>query len=371
MESLKKITVIGGGNGAFAATVDLTLKGFKVNLCDPFNEGENLKPLMAEGKINYLGVLGEGSVAPNLITNQIEAAAKNVDLFLVCVPSTAHEAMASQLAPVLQPHANVLLNPGHTCGALHFLQVVRKTGFTEEFSLGETNTLTYIARKQDPNTIDITNVARNVYVSALPSIQLETIMQKFKMCYPDLKSTKTVIGTSLRNVNAIMHTPGMILAAAWIEHTGGDFYFYYDAATLAVSRLMKMIDDERLSIAAAWNEPIEPLIDLLASLGTTTEEARESGSLQKAFLDSEPNRWIKAPPSLDHRYMHEDFGYGLVAMSVLGQIVGVETPVLDSVIRIGSVINDIDYVATGRNMSRLGLTGMTRKEIQQFIENGS
>ena len=371
MEAPKKITVIGGGNGAFAATVHLTLKGFKVNLCDPYNEGESLRPLMAEGNINYLGVLGQGSVTPDLITHQIEAAATNSDLFLVCVPSTAHEAMALWLAPVLRPHATVLLNPGHTGGALHFLQAVRKGGFAEKFFLGETNTLTYIARKQDFNTINITNVARNVYVSALPSIQLETLMQKLKMCYPDLKSTKTVIGTSLRNVNAMMHTPGMILSAAWIEHTGGDFYFYYDAATPAVNRLMKSIDDERLLIAAAWNEPMEPLIDLLASLGTTTEEARKSGSLQRAFLDSEPNRWIKAPPSLDHRYMHEDFGYGLVAMAVLGQIAGVETPVMDSIIRIGSAINDVDYSATGRTMARLGLSGMTRKEIQLFIEKGS
>jgi opine dehydrogenase len=368
MTSPKRITVIGGGNGAFAATVHLTLNGFKVNLCDPYNEGESLRPLLTDDKINYLGVLGQGSVTPNLITHQIETAANDADLFLVCVPSTAHEAMASLLAPVLRPHATVLLNPGHTGGALHFLQAVRKSGFSEKFSLGETNTLTYIARKQDPSTINISNLARNIHVSALPSIRLEAVMQKFKMCYPDLKSTRTVIGTSLRNVNAMMHTPGMILSAAWIEHTGGDFNFYYDAATPAVSRLMHKIDDERLAIAAAWNEPMEPLIDLLANIGTTTEEARKSGSLQKAFLDSEPNRWIKAPHSLDHRYMHEDFGYGLVAMTVLAQVVGVETPIMDSIIRIGSAINDINYSAAGRTMERLGLSGMTREEIQLFIE---
>jgi opine dehydrogenase len=105
-----------------------------------------------------------------------------------------------------------------------------------KLNLGETNTLTYIARKSDPKTINISNVAGNVYISSLPSQNLNDLMQKTSWFFPGLQTQTSVIGTSLRNVNAIMHPPGMILAAVWIETAGGMWDFYFDAATPAVER---------------------------------------------------------------------------------------------------------------------------------------
>jgi opine dehydrogenase len=370
MSGVGTITIVGGGNGAFAAAAHLALEGFRVNLCDPYDEGSSLKALMDAGKLGYVGVCGEGYVVLNRVTSRPEQVVPEADLILVCVPSTAHDAMARWLAPVLPEDTTLLLNPGHTGGALHFRQALSREGFSSQLTLGETNTLTYIARKKDPTTVNITSVASNVRVAALPASSLEALLARAGECYPHLRPTKTVLGTSLRNVNAMMHPPGMILGAAWIEHTSGDFCFYYDAATPAVGRLMQAIDDERLAIAAAWNEPVEPLIDLLASIGTTTEEAQKSGSLQRAFLESKPNRWIKAPSSLDDRYMHEDFPYGLVPMVALGKIVGVDAPVMRSLIRLASVINDVDYWSKGLTIDRLGLEGKTLEEVHTFLEHG-
>jgi opine dehydrogenase len=176
------------------------------------------------------------------------------------------------------------------------------------------------------------------------------------------------MGTALRNLNAIMHPPGMILGAAWIEATGGDFSFYYDAATVAVARLMHAIDDERMAIAKAWDEPMEPLIDLLADIGTTTEAARKSGSLQTALIESKPNREIRAPSSLDDRFMHEDFPFGLVPMVAIGRLMGVKTPLMESLIRVASTINNVDYWTEGRNLERLGLSGMSAEKVKLYLE---
>jgi opine dehydrogenase len=370
MNTSSVVTIIGGGNGAFAAAADLSSHGHLVNLCDPYRAGESLKPIMTERRLRYTGVMGEGEVTLNRVTAKLEEALEGTEFILICVPTSIHSTIANWLAPFLRENTTILLDPGHTGGALHFKHSLAEAGYMGRLILGETNTLTYIARKSNPETINISNVAGNVYISSLPSLNLNVLLEKTCRYFPDLQPQTSIIGTSLRNVNAIMHPPGMILAAVWVETAGGKWDFYYDAATPAVERLMQAIDDERMKIAAAWDVKLEPLIDMLAKIGTTTEEARQSRSLQKAFLESVPNRYIKAPPSLDDRYMHEDIGYGLVPMVTLGNIAGVSAPVMESLITIASTINQIDYRVTGLNAARMGLEGKSLTAIRNYFSQG-
>jgi len=290
-------------------------------------------------------------------------------IILVIVPTSIHGAAAKWLAPVLKEGMTVLLDPGHVGGALHFRNELTREGFKGDILLGETNTLTYITRKQSPTKTWISSVAKNVYVSSLPSKNLDQLSSKIKMCYPELLPAKTVIGTSMRALNAILHPPGMILAAVMIEK-GEDFCFYHDLATPAVGNLLEETDVERLKIAAAWGEPVEPLIDLWAMIGSTTEEARASRSMQRAFFESIPNRYIKAPTTLDHRFMHEDFGYGVVPMVELGKIVGINVPVLDALLTIACTIMKIDYRAKGLTMEKMGLAGKDLNAIREYITRG-
>jgi opine dehydrogenase len=369
MSDSKIVAIIGGGHGAFAAAAHMTTKGLLVNICDPYNDGESLKDIKQDKKLEYTGVIGEGTVTLNKVTTSVAEAVEGSSMVLVCVPTSTHGAAAKWLAPVLKDGMTVLLDPGHTGGALHFRHALTQEGFKGDIFLGETNTLTYITRKESSKKTWIGNIAKNVYVSCLPSKNLNQFVSNISICFPELVPAKTVIGTSLRNLNATMHPPGMILAAVWVEK-GGDFYFYHDAATPAVGNLLHAIDEERIAIAKAWGEPVEPLIDLLAMIGSTTEEARASGSLQRAFFDSVPNRYVKAPPTLDHRYMHEDFGYGVVPILELGKIVGVNAPVFESLLTVACTINKIDYRTQGLTRERMGLAGKDFKAIKEYITKG-
>jgi opine dehydrogenase len=75
--------------------------------------------------------------------------------------------------------------------------------------------------------------------------------------------------------------------------------------------------------------------------------------------ESAANATIKAPPSLDHRYVHEDVGSGLVPMSELGRLVGIPTPAMDSLITLASLAQARDYRADGLTLARLGVAGLT------------
>ena len=76
---------------------------------------------------------------------------------------------------------------------------------------------------------------------------------------------------------------------------------------------------------------------------------------------------IGAQPQLDHRYLTEDVGYGLVFMSGLAQQVGVETPTMDAIIQITSVLMDHDYAKAGlRTPESLGIGDRTVEELSNL-----
>ena len=139
-----------------------------------------------------------------------------------------------------------------------------------------------------------------------------------KPLYPEIEQATSVLETALSNLNAVFHPPGMIMNAGWIQHTGGDFLFYREGITDAVGRVTAAVDAERMAVAKALGIPAMPFLDVFYEAGLTTKAARDSGDIARACQESEPNKTIKSPPSLDHRYVHEDVGYGLVPMAALG-----------------------------------------------------
>jgi opine dehydrogenase len=134
--------------------------------------------------------------------------------------------------------------------------------------------------------------------------------------------------------------------------------------------LLAALDAERLAVARAWRVDAEPFLDLFARIGSTSREAAAAGDFRQALLDSTPNRSIKAPPSLDHRYMHEDIPFGAVALAELGRAAGVPTPNYDAVVTLASTIAGRDYGAEGRTLAHLGLQGQSVEAVLELLREG-
>jgi len=89
------------------------------------------------------------------------------------------------------------------------------------------------------------------------------------------------------------------------------------------------------------------------------------------MLRSNPNyRSVKAPTTLDHRYLWEDVPMGLVPMSDVAGAVGVETPAIDRLIDEASGILGRDLRRAGRTLDKLGLTHHCVKEELASIISG-
>jgi opine dehydrogenase len=364
---VRSVAVLGAGHGGCAAAADLGKRGYSVRL--HARNAARLAPLRAKGGIEARGI-AQGLVPVDCMTTDLAEAVHGADLIMLVVPSVAHEHYARALAPLIDGSQPVFINPGHTGGGLHFLHELRGAGYRGPIRSCETVTLTYITRMEGPAIVNIYSYTKRLRFAALPGKHAAEMFALIKPLYPEIERASSVMETALSNINAIFHPPGMIMNAGWLQHTGGDFLFYREGFTDAIGRVTAAVDAERLSVAKGLGVPAQPFVDLFYQAGLTTEGARDSGSISRACLESEPNRTIKSPSALDHRYLHEDVGYGLVPIAALGRLAGIATPVIDALIRIASIAVGINYGRDGLTLDKLGVVGKSPAELLQFVEDG-
>jgi opine dehydrogenase len=366
--AIQKIAVLGAGNGGCAAAADLTLRGYEVRL---FSRSEKtLLPVVKRGGI----VLVEGGVekfaAPFFVSSHLPPVVNGADLILIAAPSVAHEYLAKSLARHLADGQRVLLNPGHTGGSLHFVKILRDSECTATIKLCETVTLTYICRMPQPARVEIYRRTTNLRCAAFPGKKSPELVKEVGEIYPNVIQAENVLETGFSNINAIMHPAGMLGNVGWIEKTGGDFYYYRDGITPGIAAWIEEIDKERLEIVRRLG--LNPLrfVDIFYQAGLTSEEARASGSIYRAIHESEPNRTIKSPTTLDHRYIKEDVGYGLVPMAAIGQLVGVQTPIIDTLITLASALSGTDYRKEGLTLEKMGLATVPAERLPTVLHDG-
>lgn len=365
-----KIVILGAGSGACAAAVDLTLRGFTVSL---YSRSETtIEPLQAQRGVQSVGgVFGREFVPVPTITCDVEEAVAGAEVFMVTVPAHGHRYYASLLAPYVSQDTVVLLHPGHTGGALGFVRAVRRSGSRGTIKCCEMRTLAYVAQKPAPHQVTVFGITSgDLGIAAFPGKYQPELVEVVKEIYPAVEPRQKVLETGLSNLNAVLHPAVTLLNAGWIEHTAGQFRIYSQGMTPAVGAVMEAVDGERLAIADAYALGAKSLARHFYEQGTTTEEAFVSGSAYRVVKESPSSRRIKAPSTLDHRFLHEDVGCGLVPMSALGNLVGVGTPNMEALIRLASLANGTDYASSGRTLDRMGLSGISMDCMDEFLYQG-
>ena len=116
--------------------------------------------------------------------------------------------------------------------------------------------------------------------------------------------------------------------------------------------------------------PSASFLENFRRAGLTTRDAADSGDISRACVESEPNRSIRSPASLDHRYIHEDVGYGLVPFAAFGDLAGVETPTIDAIVHLCSELTGIPFFETGLTLDGMGLGSLTAAGLERFVHEG-
>jgi len=366
--SIRKIAVLGAGNGGCAAAADLTLRGFEVRL---FARSEAaIAKLVKAGEIELIESGTSRKAAPFFMSPHLPPVVQGADLIVIATPSVGHEYLARGLANHLADHQRILLNPGHTGGALHIANLLRAFGCKARVRLCETVTLTYICRMPEPARVEVYRRTTNLRCASFPGKYTAALVNEIQQVFPNVIPAANVLETGFFNINAIMHPAGMLGNAGWIEKTGGNFLYYREGITPALGAWIDAVDAERLKIVQSLGIERLRFVDIFHQAGLTTEAGRDSGSAYQAIHQSEPNKTIKAPPSLDHRYIKEDVGYGLVPMAEIGKLLGVRTPVMDALITLASTALGLDFRTEGLTLEKMGLAKIRSDDLQDILVNG-
>ncbi|MBI2358729.1 MAG: NAD/NADP octopine/nopaline dehydrogenase family protein [Deltaproteobacteria bacterium] len=366
--AIRRIAVLGAGNGGCAAAADLTMRGYEVRLYT--RSHKTLEPISERGGIEIIEGGRQEFAAPSLLTTKIAEAVDGADLIVIAAPSVAHESFGGELAGLLNDDQILMLNPGHTGGSLHMANVLRKSGLKARLRLCETVTLTYICRLIGPARVEVYRRTAHLRCAAFPAGATEELVGEIVKVYPNVVAAKNVMETGLANINAVMHPAGMVGNAGWIEKTSGAFYFYREGISPAVANVIAAVDRERLQIVKRLGLPPLSFVEIFFEAGLTSEAARASGSVFRATQESAPNRTIKSPAKLDHRYLNEDVGYGLVPMAEIGKLCGVQTPVVDALITLASEMNGVPYREQGLTLAKMGLSGIKFEEFMEIVQAG-
>ncbi|MDF9824941.1 opine dehydrogenase [Breznakia sp. PF5-3] len=356
-----KIAVLGGGNGGHAAAADLSMKGFEVHMYEDERFAKNMKKVFDTKTIKIKGACGEGDVEIAMVTSNLEEAIKDVEFILVAVPAFAHNVYAEKLKRLVKPGQIVFVLPG-TFGSLLFWKAFQEQGITG-VQVAETHTLPYATRLITQGESLVMSRFNPLKVGVIPANKTTEVVNRLSVLFDGLEPIESVIACGLSSLNPIIHVPGCILNAGRIEIAKGEFYFYTEGFSDCVVRATEAIDKERISLLDSFGYKS----DIAAhGVGGTIK----TDSIKEAIA-SDPNfAKIKGPADLKNRYYSEDIPFGLASWAKIAHQYNIQTPIMDSMINLGSVILEQDCWTSGRSLEELGIQGMDKDTLKAYLVEG-
>ena len=370
-----KIAVLGGGAGGHATAADLTLRGFTVNLYELPQFATNIKRTMETGEIELTGFTA-GVAKINMVTTDIKEAIRGVKTIFVVAQSKADALFAEVCAPYVEDGQIIVLGAGN-CGSLVFANTFKDKGIKRDVVLAESVSLPYGCRLKEPTRMGGPPHVRMLFlpprfaVGVFPAKRTDEVVNLLSKYYPgpmpETVAMGNVLGAGMSNPNPIGHCAPTLLNIGRIEHVM-DFALFHEGFSDSVIKVVIAEGKERDRIFAAmgWKVPMRTADTVDEYKSTRFRGCGPKEGLEEAWR-------FKGPmgPISEDRYITEDVPYGLVTYSSFGRMVGVETPTIDAIIQLASVINGVDYRAEGRTVEKLGIADMSVSELDDFLYNGA
>lgn len=358
-------TVMGAGNGGKTMAAHLALMGFSVTLYN--RTAERVAPIKARRGIDLEGPEGSprGFGRLRCVTSDVAEAVADAEIIMIVVPATAHAPIARNIAPYLCDGQTVVLHPGRTGGSLEFLKQLREHGCSADVTVAEAETLLYACRSDGPAQARIFRIKDAVPLAALPATRTGQVLEALADAFPQFIPGETVLHTGLNNMGAIFHPTLALLNAGRIESTGGEFQFYIDGVTPSVAHVLDGLDRERVTVAAAVGIRARTAREWLELAYNATGD-----TLYEAIHNQPGYRGIKAPPTMNHRYIWEDVPMSLVPIAALGDRYGVETQTIKSIIHLACIVHQTDYWRRGRTLDKMGIGQLSVGEVVRYVYEG-
>lgn len=369
---MSRITVIGAGNGGVTAAYHFSKIGHDVCLYDLPQFDTHIKAIGNNGGIKALDEFSEvklilpGFEEIDCVTTNIEEAVNYSDMLVMIVPSFAQETLFGEMLPYLKDDHILFSLPGNY-GSLVLENLKKLRGYeTLEMTFVDAMTIPWACRVTEPGVVSVMGIKEFIYAGVFPNNRAANVLGKINGFFPiEVKALENVIEAGLENINFGGHPLVTTLNIGLLENFKGQFNYYCDCVSPSTDRASGVMEKERLEIGSELGLNLRSELDMMNALYKS--DAKSVYEFNKTSITH--GKIHSAPDSAKSRYITEDVPNILVPCYEFSKLLSIEVPIIESCIRIASAYNDIDYFMDGRTLERMGLSGMSKEEILNYVNH--
>ena len=356
-----RIAVLGGGNGSYAAAVDLAEQGHALRLWR--RDAAAFAPVLESGRLWLKDFQGRREVRIELATTSLADALADAALILAPVPAFAQRDLARAMAPHLRDGQVVFLPPG-SFGSYVMAAELKAAGNRADVAFAEAGTLPYLTRKHGPAEVAITTRATRLPTGVFPARLAEHAFAVIREAYPAVLPVEDALSAALMNAGPIIHPPLIMMNAGPIEHFD-HWDIHNEGTTPSIRRVTTALDGERIALreALGYRPPHFPLADhyesdvgCMAISPMTSSSAAAIGASASISCGTVicARTWRWASPSWSR--------------SPTGR--GVPAPVARGLLAIGSAMTGEDFTQSPRTLGALGLARLDPGGLARLLQDG-
>lgn len=338
------VSILGGGAAGSALAFHLVQLGHEVLLYRRQHVLIDSHKITAVEKKGDVDAAMHGVALLSKATSCMKEALDFSNYIMVVVPAFAQKELFEATLPHLTKEHILISIPGNFA-FLDYMDVLHQHKdlegepnvheFVEQLPVCgfvELSTTPHASRMVGDNQVFIGVINKLVHVGVIPSYKTDHVLDLIQPFFlSTLEKTKNVIETGFCNLNFIIHPVPMIYNAGWIESTNGDFLFYKQGMSPSVVRLIEKIDEERIAVAASLDMNVETVVKTLGKW--------YDNDVSEIPGDVKVWQFIKAPNSLENRYVTEDLCYILLPIiHYIAKQKKILTPLSDALITSASVM---------------------------------
>lgn len=181
------------------------------------------------------------------------------------------------------------------------------------------------------------------------------------------------------NVNPVIHVPGTLLGVSTMENFGTvldknihDYSIYSHSFCPSISEVQYQFYNEEIALAEAIGVGIQPFKkDVFYQRTSVLGEEYMGEGCTVPFEEQWEVGFGTGPFTIKNRYVTEDVPVGCHVYHELGLKFGVPTPIIDSMIVLGGVMNKTNFFETGLTLADLGIAHLSKDELLAYLHDGT
>ena len=277
-----KIAIVGSGNGAVTAAVDMVDKGHDVRLYCRNESISKFDAALEKGGFDFNNEGEEKFIEFTDISDDMEYVLDGADIVQVIIPSSFIEYYAKVMSKFVTNDHLIFFNIAASMGSIRFMNVLEDRHIDVHPHFAEANTLTYGTRVDFNNAkVDLSLNVRRVFFSTFDRSELNESYEKVSKIYDYLVKEESLLKTNLENGNPEVHPGPTLLNVGRIDYSD-EFSLYKEGITKHTVRLLHAIEIERLNLGRK----------LGFELSTAKESRIQRGYLERKDEDEPLNRLL-------------------------------------------------------------------------------